>query len=226
MEQLPLSLSTMAGIKTLNSVLVRFVDDGAGNITNISYLSTPPGPLLGNSGHNVRVKALDFNADGWMDVLVFTRENWNGTRWPVNSRIQFLKNNGNGKFSDVTSDVLVGYATNSNASYVPVFIDLNGDRLVDIFLSESQFGASNSTAMLIQNTGGKFIDTARLQLSAQVSESGGIATVLRGPGGKIYFVFESQSFGGSASLSISVFSSMIQLVLGCVCLINRRTRRC
>jgi len=194
------------GDRTLNSVLVRFVDDGAGNITNISYLSTPPGPLLGNSGHNVRVKALDFNADGWMDVLVFTRENWNGARWPVNSRIQFLKNNGGGNFTDVTSDVLVGYATNSNASYVPVFVDLNGDRLIDIFLSESQFGASNSTAMLIQNTGGKFIDTARVQLSAQVSESGGIATVLRGPGRKIYFVFESQSFGGSAALSLSAFS--------------------
>jgi hypothetical protein len=60
--------------------------------------------------------------------------------------------------------------------------------------------------MLIQNTAGKFVDTARVQLSAQVSESGGIATVLRGPGGKIFFVFESQSFGGSASLSFSVFS--------------------
>ena len=194
------------GDKTLNSVLVRFVDDGAGNITNISYLSTPPGPLLGNSGHNVRVKAFDFNADGLIDVIVFTRENWNGSQWPVNSRIQFLKNNGKGVFSDVTSDVLVGYATNSNASYVPVFLDLNGDRLVDIFLSESQFGASNSTAMLIQNTGGKFVDTGRVQLSAQVSESGGIATVLRGPEGRIYFVFETQSIGGNASLSLSVFS--------------------
>jgi hypothetical protein len=194
------------GDRTLNSALIRFVDDGARNITNISYLSTPPGPLLGNIGHNVRVKALDFNSDGWMDVLVFTRENWNGAQWPANSRIQFLKNNGQGQFSDVTADVLVGYATNSNASYAPVFLDLNGDRLVDIFLSESQFGASNSTAMLIQNSGGKFIDTARAQLSAQVSDSGGIATVLRGPGGKIYFLFESQSFGGNASLKISAFS--------------------
>jgi hypothetical protein len=60
--------------------------------------------------------------------------------------------------------------------------------------------------MLIQDSGGKFIDTARVQLSAQVSDSGGIATVLRGPGGKIYFLFESQSFGGNASLKISAFS--------------------
>ena len=194
------------GDRTANSVLMRFVDDDASNISNISLVSTPPGPLLGAIGHNVRAKAFDFNADGFMDVLVFTRETWNGTQWPVNSRIQFLKNNGNGKFVDVTSEVLVGYSTNSNASYSPVFLDLNGDGRVDIFLSESQYGASNSTAMLIQSTDGRFIDTARAQLSAQVSANGGMATALRGPGGKIYFAFESQSYGGGASLSLSAFS--------------------
>jgi hypothetical protein len=190
----------------LDSALVRFIDDGAGNITDISRVSTPPGPLLGAIGHNVRAKAFDFNSDGLMDVIVFSREWWNGTQWPTNSRIQFLKNSGNGQFVDVTADMLVGYATNSNASYSPVFVDLNGDRRVDIFLSESQYGASNSTAMLIQNSDGKFIDTARAQLSAQVAPNGGMATVLRGPGGKIYFVFESQDYGGGATLSLSVFS--------------------
>ena len=194
------------GDRTLNSVLVRFVADSSGNITDISRVSTPPGPLLGASGHNVRAKAFDFNADGLMDVLVFTRENWNGTQWPTNSRIQFLKNNGNGNFVDVTADLLVGYATNSNASYSPVFLDLNGDRRVDIFLSESQFGASNSTSMLIQNADGKFVDTARAQLSAQLNASGGMATVLRGPGGTLYFAFEAQSYGGGATLSLSVFA--------------------
>jgi hypothetical protein len=194
------------GDRTLNSVLVRFIDDGSGNITDISRVSTPPGPLLGGSGHNVRAKAFDFNADGLMDVLVFTRENWNGAQWPTNSRIQFLKNNGNGLFVDVTADLLVGYATNSNASYSPVFLDLNGDQRVDIFLSESQYGASNSTAMLIQNTDGKFVDTARAQLSAQVNASGGMATALRGPGGTLYFAFETQSYGGGATLSLSAFA--------------------
>jgi FG-GAP-like repeat len=188
-----------------NSVLMRFIDDGAGNITDVARVSTPPGPLLGDIGHNVRAKAFDFNADGLMDVLVFTRETWNGTQWPVNSRIQFLKNNGGGQFTDVTTDLLVGYATNSNASYSPVFIDLNGDRLTDVFLSESQYGASNSTAMLIQVGNGKFVDTGRSQLSANLSANGGMATVLRGPGGIRYFAFESQSYGGSATLSLSKF---------------------
>lgn len=191
--------------RTSNSVLMRFVSDVAGNITDIARVSTPPGPLLGASGHNVRAKAFDFNADGLMDVLVFTREDWNGTQWPVNSRIQFLKNNGGGQFVDVTADLLVGYSTNSNAAYSPVFIDLNGDRRIDVFLSESQYGASNSTAMLIQRSDGKYVETARAQLSAQVSSNGGIATALHGPGGAIYFAFESQSYGGSTSLSLSKF---------------------
>lgn len=188
-----------------NSVLMRFIDDGAGDITDVTRVSTPPGPLLGDLGHNVRAKAFDFNADGLMDVLVFTRETWNGTQWPVNSRIQFLKNNGGGQFTDVTADLLVGYATNSNASYSPVFIDLNGDRRTDIFLSESQYGASNSTAMLIQGSNGKFVETGRSQLSARVSANGGMATVLRGPGGITYFAFESQSYGGNTTLSLSKF---------------------
>jgi hypothetical protein len=190
-----------------NSVLMRFLKDDTGLITDLSRITTPPGPLLGDSGHNVRAKAFDFNADGLMDVLVFTRENWNGTQWPVNSRIQFLKNNGAGNFVDVTPEVLIGYATNSNASYKPIFLDLNGDRRIDIFLNEAQYsGTSNSTSMLIQKSDGTFVDTARVQLSAQVSTVGGMATVLRGPGGKIFFAFESQSYGGNTTLSLSAFS--------------------
>ena len=59
-----------------------------------------------------------------------TRETWNGREWPINSRIQFLKNTGDGKFVDVTADVLVGYQTQSNVSYNPVFVDLNGDQQI------------------------------------------------------------------------------------------------
>ena len=83
---------------------------------------------------------------------------------------------------------------------------MNKDGRVDVFLSESQYGGSNSTSMLIQNADGKFIDTGRTQLSAQVKTDGDIATVLRGPSGIIYFVFETQTFGGGATLSISAFT--------------------
>jgi hypothetical protein len=77
---------------------------------------------------------------------------------------------------------------------------------MDIYLSESQYGGtSNSTAILLQDSNRKFIDTARAQLSAQVDTSGGMSTILRGPGGTIYFVFESQSRGGRANLSLSRF---------------------
>ena len=192
------------GDRVHNSVLMRLVADGAGGYS-LSRIATPPGPLLGDIGHNVRSKAFDFNGDGLMDVLVFTRENWNGSQWPTNSRIQFLKNIGGGQFIDVTSDLLVGYATNSNVSYSPVFIDLNKDGRTDIFISEGQYGASNSTAMLIKGVDGKFVDTGRPQLSGQVSPGGGMATALRGPNRKLYFAFETQSRGGAATLSLSEF---------------------
>ena len=187
-------------------MLLRFVRNEEGQISDVSRVSTPPGPLLGEIGHNVRAKAIDFNADGWMDVLVFTRETWNGSQWPVNSRIQFLKNTGGGQFVDVTADVLVGYDSQSNASYHPVFIDLNGDGRVDVFLSESQYGASNSTALLIQGGNGQYVDTARTQLSALVNANGGMATVLRGPAASLYFAFETQYYGGVANLRLSKFT--------------------
>ncbi len=189
-----------------NSVLMRLEADGSGGYS-LSRVSTPPGPLLGDIGHNVRSKAFDFNEDGLMDVLVFTRENWNGSQWPVNSKIQFLKNNGGGQFIDVTSDILVGYQTNSNVSYTPVFIDLNRDGRTDIFISEGQWtDDNNSTAMLIKGSDGKFVDTGRAELSGQVSSSGGMATALHGPNGKLYFAFDAQARGGSATISLSEFT--------------------
>lgn len=201
------------GANKLNdTVLMRFVSDGAGFVNDISRISTPAGSLLGLNGHDIRVKAFDFNSDGLMDVLIFTRENWNGSEWPVNSRIQFLKNMGGGNFIDVTNDLLFGYATNSNASYSPVFIDINNDKRIDVFLSESQYGTSNSTSILINKSDGKFVDSARAELSSQVGTSSGLATALRGPNGRVFFVFESQSYGGSATLRLSEFFPTASIV--------------
>ena len=50
-----------------------------------------------------------------MDAIVFTRASYNGTTWPKLSQIQFLENQGNGNFKDVTTTRLIGYEQNSNA---------------------------------------------------------------------------------------------------------------
>ena len=73
-------------------------------------------------------------------------------------------------------------------------------------MSEGQWtGDNHSTAMLIKGADGKFVDTGRAELSGQVSSSGGMATVLHGPNGKLYFAFDAQSRGGSATISLSEF---------------------
>jgi hypothetical protein len=178
--------------------------DGSMLVTEVE--EALPGSILSESGHDIRVKAFDFDLNGLIDVVVFTREWWDGSQWPVNSRVQFLMNMGSGRFSDVTSTMLQNYATNSNAAYHPVFVDLNGDGRTDIFLSEAQWsGIQNSTAILINKGSEGFADVARGELSSQFNLPGGMATVLRGPNQKLFFAFEDQAYGGTATLSLSEF---------------------
>lgn len=187
--------------------LMRFVLDGNRKISDLQVVARPPQSLMGEKGHDVRVKAFDFDRDGKMDAIVFTRETWNGSSWPLNSRIQFLKNRGQGVFEDVTATALQGYDVKSNVAYTPVFVDINKDGLPDIFLSDSQWsGDNNSTAILLNKGDGRFAEVARRELSSLADSSGGLGTVLRGPGSKIFFVFDSQVRGGAAAMQVYQFT--------------------
>ena len=159
-----------------------------------------------DKSHDVRVKTIDFSNDQIDDVIVFSRAGHNGNIWPKISQVQFLKNSGSGSFQDVTDSILVDYPIDSEASYAPVFSDVNQDGLFDIFVGEpSDLGASNSASVLIQTADGKFIDTARSILSSKVPP-GGTATVVRGPGGDFYLVVENQEFFGEALVYFSKIS--------------------
>jgi hypothetical protein len=166
-----------------------------------------PAPILGTESHDVRARALDFNHDGLLDVLVFSRQAWDGKQWPENSRIQFLQNNGNGNFVDVTDTKLVDYQTASNVTYTPVFRDFNQDGLIDIFVSESDFDGSNrSTALLMQQSNGTFVDTGRSTFARHLADGGGMAGIVLGPSGQYHVVFENQTEGGRASLQMAALS--------------------
>ena len=173
-----------------NNLFSIAITNGVATLTKVSSL---PQPLLTNTStstgsHDVRIKSLDFNNDGKLDVILFSRAT-SPTGWPELSRIQFYKNTGAGTFEDVTSTVLSGYNIDSNVSYSPVFNDFNGDGRIDIFSSESSFGdVHDSTTMLIQQADGTFVDTARSILSSAVSQYGGLATVAKGPNGNYYVV--------------------------------------
>ena len=190
-----------------DTVLSRVYTNEVGLVEGFSTPIRLPAPLFGERSHDVRSRAFDFNGDGRLDVLVFSRPSWSGSEWPLESRIQFLENRGHGFFEDVTSSRLVGYDTNSSVSYSPVIRDFNQDGLLDIFLSESSFDVDNiSTVFLMHQQDGTFEDTARQILSLGLDDSGGMAGVVRGPDGVFYVVYESHTRGGDATVSIAPIS--------------------
>jgi len=119
-----------------------------------------------NPSHDVRVVPFEFSGDNLIDMIVMSRP-WltNSGDWPEYSEIQFLENKGLGIFEDVTDARLINYEQASNISYQPVFLDVNNDGRTDIFLSAADFSEYNSTAVLLQQIDGTFIDTGRSQFT-------------------------------------------------------------
>lgn len=187
-----------------DTVLSRVYSNSGGVVEGFSAPIRLPAPLFGDRSHDVRARPFDFNGDGKLDILVFSRPNWDGSEWQVESRIQFLENKGNGSFEDVTASRLIGYNTQTAVSYAPVIRDFNQDGLIDIFVSESSYHVDNiSTAFLMHQQDGTFVETARQALSSGLDDSGGMAGVVLGPGGVFYVVYENQSSGGDSTVSIA-----------------------
>lgn len=86
-----------------------------------------------NNSHDIRVLATDFNADGRLDALVFSRPSAGIGLYPLMGAIQFLRNDGAGQFVDVTDTQLSGYDHFAAVTYNPTMIDINRDGLMDIF---------------------------------------------------------------------------------------------
>ena len=175
---------------------------GFGPNLELTLLSVLPQSRMGIVGHDIRVRAFDFSHDGLMDAIVFTRAGFDGTYWPTSSEIQFLENQGNGTFWDVTSSRLTSFERASNVSYAPYFVDINRDGLIDIFLSEASWDQNHqSTTILLAQQDGSYIDTGRDELSAYVEDQGGMAGLVRGPNNQFHLVTESHQFGsGNATV--------------------------
>jgi hypothetical protein len=161
----------------------------------LEELGLLPAPLLENlnttkeESHDARVEAVNFNADGLLDVVVYSRLGFDGSQWPVVSAVQLLQNQGKGMFVDVTADKLKGYVSASMIPYAPVIRDLNRDGLIDIYVDGATWNTvHNSASMLMQNSAGQFVDTARVDLSRQGATNGGVSTVAKGPDSNFYLV--------------------------------------
>jgi hypothetical protein len=194
-----------------------FVDVGTGSADSVIYSMsinnvtrmvtftksvTLPAPKLQSvkdatsSSHNIRARAVDFDSDGRLDIVVISYKadyTKSLTETEYKSEIQFLRNTGNGVFVDVTDSIRVGYDTTGYPGYYPEFRDFNGDGKLDLFSSNPDFFSSRthkSTTLLIQQANGTYKDTGKSDFANAVGY-GGQGLLTKGPAGKTYLVTEA-----------------------------------
>ena len=179
--------------------LYSFTIDSVGHTMGVNYVSTLPAPridttlgTIGNS-HDVRARAVDFNSDGSLDVVVFSRYTFAPDNQDVyRSEIQFLANTGGGNFVDVTDSVLVGYDTHSSMGYFPQFRDFNQDGKLDLFVSQPEWNSYGykGASLLLQNASKQFVNTSKTSLSKVIEIGGGQGAIAKGPGSKFFLIKE------------------------------------
>ncbi len=151
----------------------------------------------------VRVLAFDFNNDGIDDVVSFSTLGKNG-EFHGYTEVQFIENDGSGNFADVTDEVLKEFDTEQHVSYNPRLVDVNGDGLLDIMMSEV------TTSVLLQQNDGSFVErfkedfdaynqTIREQIAGQADGAEPENAIVTGPDGAKFLVSkvnEIDDFGG------------------------------
>jgi len=200
------SFTTVAGVLTLNEIATL-----PGSIFNDpSYAVQVADSPFGI--HGIRNIAMDFNGDGVDDIIVFDRLR-------SISAIQFLANDGAGNFTDVTSTTLQNFDENYIGGYNPVVSDFNGDGLLDIQISGTDFdGNYNSTKVLLQSSDGKFVesyvDTFKAfhdEIEAATANATGLDQTIRvldGPNGERFLV-SSVVFQDAGDFKTQVFLAKI-----------------
>lgn len=92
----------------------------------------------------------DYNNDGWLDAYVMRGA------WSMAVRNSLLRNNGNGTFTDVTSQA--GLAIPATSTQAAAWGDFDNDGLLDLFV-----GNEGRPSQLFHNNGdGTFTDVARI----------------------------------------------------------------
>ena len=147
------------------------------SITEIATLPTPRFLLPRwssynfSGSHDIRALAFDFDNSGRTSAIIISRPWITNGQWPNYSEVQFLKNQGNGVFTDVTDTVLVGYNTSTPASYTPKLMDVNGDGLIDIVLSSPNWADNSGSQVLIHTSEHKYVASYAAVLKAFQDQS-------------------------------------------------------
>ena len=131
---------------------------------------------------------------------------------PIHSAIQFLKNNGTGTFTDVTSTTLTGYNYNMAASSMTV-VDLLNNGLSDIVVS-----GAGGAQVLMQTSRGKYVSSFANVISdfqnqvTSLQSGAGVGNVInfvKGPNGQLYLldVVDTQQSGTQKTLYLSALGN-------------------
>lgn len=133
-----------------------------GGVDRIDYLVESSGGGLA---------AIDFDADGWLDLFVVNGTRWNGT--PAGAHHRLYRNNRDGTFSDVSARA--GIASKSGWGMGAALGDYDGDGFDDLYVT--QWGRD---ILLRNNNGdGTFSDaTAAAGLAAGVPRWGAGASFI------------------------------------------------
>lgn len=214
------------GVAVNDTVLFALTVDFGAAVVSLQEINRLPTPRLEGAefaeyfsgsderSHDVRVEALDFNNDGLLDVVVFSRGSYDDVvgEWPLISQVQFLRNEGTGVFTDVTDVVLPNYQSESYVGYVPVFGDFNGDGNLDIFISEADFsGRHVSSAFLMGMDDGTFREVGRDLLSQIIPADGGMATIIRDESGD-YFILVGEPIRTSEGMQEQLTAYQVDFV--------------
>ncbi len=123
-----------------------YFNDGSGN-----FIKAPPGYLPNNKVSGSSISAADFDRDGDLDLFVGGRSI--PGKYPLAAVSLLLRNEGGGKFSDVTGELAPALA-GARAGIVTgaVWSDLDGDGWIDLALSRDW-----GTIAIFRNQGGTLV---------------------------------------------------------------------
>lgn len=173
------------GCGSSTTKLYSWAIDPVSNQLTFNYIKDLPTPILDQAqyltlgsggGHNYLIINNDFSGTGGQDLIIFSEPH--NTNTSLKSAIQFLKNDGHGNFTDVTSTMLVGYDMTMSGTYHPQFIDLGNGFQSMIVSSGSTSGKNTNTQVLIkQSASGPYIAAFQNIITDFASESNLIANI-------------------------------------------------
>ena len=162
------------------------------------YLSKWKDLINSGASHEYRIHSLDINNDGYDDLIVLSSPPPGSSK---NVReLQILMGRKDGVFVDETDARLIGFDAFAGPDYGLKIVDINLDGCPDIFVDGNSFDGIGSKYFLVNNCKGVLSVKGLQEIKAFLADMDGSVrsltnpamatpmTVVRGEGGKFYFL--------------------------------------